>query len=780
MVGKKLLHYHVVEKLGEGGMGSVYLARDTRLERNVALKFIREGTTGSVARERFLREARAASKLTHPNIVGIHSIESIEEGDFMVMEYVEGRPLSDVVTEGEVPIDLVLTIAREVALALSAAHGAGIVHRDIKPDNVLLTTDGHVKVLDFGIARVTGADPLTRTDATLGTLAYMSPEQARGEEVDARSDLFSYGAVLYEAATGTSPFRGDYAAATVFRIINEDPPPPRQMRDGLPDTLDRLITRCLKKERDDRFASADDVAAALSDLDAVGQPVAAATPVVSTRNKMPRRSAFIAAGTVIAVGIAVAAYLLLRPTPLPSIAVMPFVNGTGDEAVEFLCSGIPESLINRLSPVPGLKVISRASSFAVSDTAEDPSELGRMLDVRTVLLGRLEMRGDDLSISTELVDTRENRQLWGEKYRRPASEILDLEDEIATSIATRLRGRLTSYVEKTVTESGTTNSEAYRLYLQGQYLAYGRQRDSRRAIELLRQATDLDPDFALAWAGIAQAMAIQAYLAYGTREELLEGAQHAMQKALDLEPNLSESHNAAGLIRFYFDWDWEGAEAAFRRAIALNPGNARAHNRYSTFLIAMERADEALTMAQRAAALDPISTGPTHDLGIVYFIRGDNEAAVRQFDKAVELHPNWSWGYVKGALANARAGNSERALELVAVGQQKVDGWGGAFLQSWIAWVYKTVGRLELVEETLQKMLDHAKYEHVDAMSLAQTYAAVEDDSNTLRYLEKAVDEKSPDAVFLRGTREGFFRRVSDDPRFKELLRRMNYPDLIL
>ncbi len=479
----------------------------------------------------------------------------------------------------------------------------------------------------------------------------------------------------------------------------------------------------------------------------------------------------------LAIILAGAILYFFKPASDRSIAVLPFTNSTGDPDVEFLCSGIPEGLINRLTIVPDLKVISRASSFSLGDASKDLAEVGRQLDVKTVLLGHLEKRGDELSISAELVDVNDNRQLWGQKYRRPIGEILNIEDEISTSIAQHLEVRLTDDIGQRISESATTSPEAYQLYLRGRFRIVGSRAEMDRALEYFQQATDIDPNFALAWAGIAHALAIQGYLAIQTREQLLDRAQSALGRALALDPSSSEVQNAAGLIRFYFDWDWEGAEAAFRRAIDRNAGNASAYNRYSTLLISQLRLDEALEMATKAAELDPISTGPTHDLGIVHFIRKEYDAASRQFDRAVEFHPSWPWGWVKGGLIAAMAGDTTRALSMAARTEEVTAGWGSPLLQAWLSWVYVYAGRSDLAQGVLDRMLEHLEYEYVDPYSMAVAYASVGDRQNALVWVERGVEEKSPDAVFLLGTTQIFFRFIARDSRYLKALESMAYPD---
>jgi serine/threonine protein kinase/tetratricopeptide (TPR) repeat protein len=779
MIGSTIAQYEILEEIGRGGMGIVYKAHDAKLQRDVALKFLPSDQTPE-SRTRFLREARAASRLSHKNIVAIHAIEH-DDRDFIVMEYVNGYSLRESIEKGAMSFDEAARVASEIASALAKAHRLGVIHRDIKPENILLTEEGTPKVLDFGIAKVEGSDQLTQTEATLGTVAYMSPEQSRSEELDGRSDIFSLGVILYEMITGSKPFQGAYPAETTFRILNEDARPMIELRPDTPEALQSVVDRCLAKSRDDRYSNAEELQ---SDLDAFlrGERTTSATQGATGHIARERKGLSIrplwAIPALVLVGlVAVSIFYQMRPSVGSSIAVLPFENGLDDPEAAFLCDGIAESLINRLTYIPDFKVTSRAGSFSMRDKMGSPRELGEALGVQTVLLGRLERRGENLSISAELVDTRDNSQIWGEKFSRPVSDIMEIEEEIASSIADRLRLKLSADTKKHLSEAESTSPDAYQMYLKGRYMIIGSQYEMDRAIEYFEQAIELDPSFALAWAGIAEGLALQAYLTQGDRDELLAEAKMALDKAMLFGPDSPNTLVAKGLIDYYFDWNWEAAEASFRRAIEINPGFAPAHTRLTDVLIGLDRIDEAEASAKRAVELDPLSVGPTHDLGIVRLIKKDYDGAAAEFEKAVELHPNWTWGYVKGALAHAHAGRTERAVELLDEVERRTEGWGSALIQSWVALAYGRIGNRELARRSLDRMLERRKTESVDAFAIAYGYVSVGDGESALDWLETSVEEHSPDAVWLQAVSRGLLASVSSDPRYQALVERMDFPD---
>lgn len=698
MVGKQILHFEILDHLGKGGMGEVFLARDTRLDRQVALKFLPDLVRkDDHARARFLREARAASKLSHTHIASVFSIEETPQHDFIVMEYVKGRSLRKEIEENGMTVDRAVRFCSEIAGALETAHRAGIVHRDIKPENILITDDGRVKVVDFGIAQVSGAETLTETSATVGTAAYMSPEQCKGETVDARSDLFSLGSVLYELITGKRPFKGPYAASITYAIVNQDPEPAPSINPEVSPALESILSMCLAKDPDRRYETASALKADLDNILAAVPTVAGDGPDTEPTPARSSTRRWLAPAIVGILVFVVAVFVfrgLLSTTSsetsstMSSIAVLPFENSTGDPDVAFLCDGIPESLINRLSVIPGFKVISRSSSFAFRDQAASLTDIGRALDVQTILVGRLERRGGELSISTELVNLSDDSQIWGGKFRRPSTDILQIEDEIATSIANHLQLRLSANMENRLVKSGTVDPEAYQLYLKGRFLVVGSPSEMDMGLDFLREAVAISPGFALGHAGVADALATRGWLSLSPRHELVPEATASIRTALSIDPELSEVQTALGNIRTIFDWDWDGAETAFQMAIATGPSNALAYQRYSDLLAAMHRGEEALAMARKAQQLDPVSIAPTHWAGLSYLLLNDFESAADEFKKLIEIHPGWSWGYIKLATSYALAGRFEEALQVAAEAEANNGGWGTTWEQSWLASVY--------------------------------------------------------------------------------------------
>lgn len=784
MIGKTISHYKILEKLGGGGIGVVYKAQDTKLDRFVALKFLLpHPNQDEQNKQRFIHEAKAASALNHPNIATIYEIDDAEGQMFIAMEYIEGQSLQDALRKAEVTsplsLDNALRYAIQLAEGLAKAHAKDIIHRDIKPANILVTKDGLVKIVDFGLAKLAGATRLTKEGTSMGTAAYMSPEQARGATVDHRTDIWALGAVIYELVSGKQPFAGDYEQAVIYSIMNEDPEPLTALRTGVPMELEHITNKCLAKQPDERYQSLTDLLVDLRQAQSESTWVSRGVPREQKASRELERKGALAwiAVSLLAVAVLVAAFLLFKPqsSSATSIAVLPFQNSTGDPENAFLCDGLAEGIINRLSLIPDFKVIARASSFQYRQQTHNLSEIGRALDVQSVLLGRLESRGDNLAISTELVDTKENRQLWGEKYLRPAAELVSIEEEIATSIAEHLQLHLSKTAQKRLEKTSTVNPQAYQLYMKGRYLTLGSGRNMDRALTFFREAVDIDPKFSLPYAGIAEVLTNQAWLSYTSRDEVLNEARLALRTALSLDSELSEAYKASAMIRFYFDWDWQGAEADFKKAIEFKPGNASAFEDYALLLFALERHEEALEMALQGQRLDPVSIGPTHSVGIAYMGLGAYEAAAAEFQKTIELHPSWVWGHTKLAMNKARDGYYKEALEAAARVEEMTSGWGSALLQSWLAYIYKLSGKPELVQRALNRTLEHVEREYVDPYAVATIYAAMEDYQNAFKWLEKAVDEKSPMTVYIRMF-QIWFPPMAEDPRFKTLVERMKYP----
>ncbi|MEP6920544.1 MAG: protein kinase [bacterium] len=795
--GAKLGRYEIRSKIGKGGMGEVYLAHDGKLDRKVALKILPADVAANQDRmRRFVQEAKAAAALNHPNIAHIYEIGESDGVNYIAMEYIYGVPLNERIAGSSLSVQEILRLGIQLGEALDEAHSKGVTHRDIKPANIMITPRGQAKLLDFGLAKFrqsiedeTSREAITQLKTTdgliLGTVMYMSPEQALGQPVDHRSDIFSVGALFYELTTGRCPFTGSTNTEIIDRIVHSQPEAISRFNYEVPAELERIIRKCLEKDKARRYQSARELLVDFENCkrDSTTDSQIAKTSV-ATRSSGSRRWTIGAIGLTIAALTVLGIYLWRRTAPvateaIDSIAVLPLVNSSGDANMEYLSDGITEDLINSLSQIPKLRVIPRVSVFRYKTSDIDPQTVARDLNVRAVLMGKLVKVGDVLSVQIDLVDVAQNRQLWGGKVERKLSDIIALQAEIATEISEKLRLQLSAGEKQQLRKHFTQSAEAYLLYLNGRYQWKKYTKDEiLKSIDYFNQAIEKDPKYALAYSGLADAYVLLG-LMFLPPTQVMPKAKAAADTALKLDENLAAAHISMGAYLLFYEWNWAAAQreagrakeldGAYAKAIELNTNYDDDHHFYCTALDTLGKPSESIAEMRRALELDPNSTSMNMEMGWSFYISRDYDQAIAQCRKAMEMDANFALAY----LCTAQAYEQQRKFDQAIADASKARALMGddPIAMEELGYAYALAGQKEDARKLAHALQEKSNNEYIDPVLIALMHTALGERDDAFKWLDKGFRARSPWMTWLKV--EPKFDPLRSDPRFIVLMQRV-------
>jgi serine/threonine protein kinase len=710
MIGKTISQYKIIDKLGEGGMGVVYKAEDTKLKRTVALKFLPPDLTRDTeAKERFIQEAQAAAALDHPNICTVYEINESDGDTYIAMAYVEGQSLKDKMKGGPLVLDKALDLVSQVAQGLRAAHKKGIAHRDIKPANIMITNEGIAKILDFGLAKLSWGEDLTKTAAVMGTAAYMSPEQARGQEVDQQTDIWSLGCVLYETLTGKRPFKSGNIQSAIYAILNDEPEPVTHLRKDVSLKFEKILNTCLQKDPRNRYKDMEDL---LKDLKFI-----AAMDKTLTMRSLPKEE------------------------DLPSIAVLPFVNISNDSEQDYFCDGLAEELINSLTKIKDIKVVARTSAFAFKGENIDVREIGGRLNVEKILEGSVRKSGNKLRITAQLINVADGFHLWSEKFDRDIEDIFAIQDEISLAIVDNLKVTLLKGEEKALLKRYTEDPEAYNLYLKGifnlrKYTAEGFQ----EAIKYLELTLQKDPDYALAYAGLSQVFYGISYWGNVPPHQAYPKALEFAKKAIEMDKDIGDAHASLGMVYTFYDWNWKQAEQELSMALELNPSSAIVHLSYSWFLTLTEKHEKAIAEAKRAMELDPLSPLIISHIGLACIWSSQFDKAIQEMKAGMILAPDF---YLMHYYLGMAYRGKQMHKETIAEFEMAVELSGGApWPALMLASNYFETDQTDRGEKLLQNLEQRVQKEYMPSLGFAYIYFLRNDLDKAYYWLERACEER--------------------------------------